>query len=228
MGVNKTDSNKVEPIDVSRVDSILGVVVNPNDSPITVSTSSNHIFVSTSGRYEVLVSDQEGAISTSDYITVSALGGVGMKATPDQNYILGRAAGSFNGKSNVLSSAVLTDSKGKKLTVHISKVVVEIAVGKNPLSRVSNGAPAVLSKAGQAIAGKTVSAIRLYLSAIIFIIGTIVAGSIMYAGVRSSISAIGRNPLSRRSIFRGMIGVSFTSVIVFLVSGFGVYLLLKL
>jgi hypothetical protein len=228
VGVTKSDSNKIEPIDVNRVNNMLGVVVSPNDSPITVSTASDHIFVTTSGRYEVLVSDQEGAIASSDYVTLSAIGGIGMKATADQSYILGRATGIFDGKSNVLSSMVLKDSSGKDRTVHIGRVLVEIAVAKNPLSRVSNGAPAVLSKAGQAIAGKTVSAIRLYLSAIIFVIGTIIAGAIMYAGVRSSITAIGRNPLSRRSIFRSMIGVSFTSVIVFLVSAFGVYLLLKL
>ena len=228
VGQNKSDPAKVEPIDINRLTSILGVVVNPNDSPITISDDKQHIFVTTAGQYDVLVSDQEGPISSSDYVTLSALGGVGMKATDAQSNILGRAAGSFNGKTNVLSTTVLKDEKGIQKTVHIARIKVEINIAKNPLAKNTDGTPAILSQAGKAIAGKSVSAIRLYLSAIIFIVGTIIAGSIMYAGVRSSIISIGRNPLSKRNILKSMLGVAVTSLIIFLISVVGVYLLLRL
>ncbi|CAN5382708.1 hypothetical protein BH10PAT3_BH10PAT3_2570 [soil metagenome] len=228
VGLNKSESSKVEPIDVSRQSNILGVVVNPNDSPITISDNTRHIFVSTSGRYEVLVSDQEGAISRSDSVTVSAIAGIGMKATELQSDVLGRAAQGFDGKTNILSTATLKDSSGKEKVVHIGRIPVEISIMKNSLAKQNNQAPALLNNAGQAIAGKAVSAVRLYLGAIIFIVGTIVAGAILYAGIRSSIISIGRNPLSRQSIFRSMIGVAFTSLFVFLISVIGVYLLLKL
>jgi hypothetical protein len=228
VGLSKSNSAKIEPIDVTRLTSILGVVVSPNDSPITISDDTQHIFVTTSGRYDVLVSDQDGPIAQSDYVTLSAISGIGMKANDEQSNILGRAAGGFDGKTNVLGSTVLTDAKGNQKTVHIARVPVEINIAKNPLAKKTDGAPTILSEAGTAIAGKTVSAIRLYLGAIIFVVGTIIAGAIMYAGVRSSIISIGRNPLSKRSILRSMLGVAFTSLIVFLISVIGVYLLLKL
>jgi hypothetical protein len=227
VAVERSEPEKVESIDVTRVQDILGVVVNPNDSPITISDDNQHIFVATSGRYDVLVSDQQGAIKASDYITVSSLAGVGMKADENQSNILGRAVSDFDGKSGVLSTVALTGGDGKQKTVHLARIQVEIAVAKNPLSRVSDNTPLFLGAAARAIAGKTVSPIRLYLSAAIFLVGIITAGAILYAGVRSSIIAIGRNPLSRRSIFRSLAGVTLTSFVVFLISAIGVYLLLK-
>lgn len=228
VGLTKADSGKVEPIDVTRLTTILGVVVNSNDSPITISDNSKNIFVTTTGRYDVLVSDQEGPIGTTDYITLSALGGVGMKATDRQSSIVGRATEVFDGQDNVLSTTVLKSANGKEQTVHLGRIKVDIGISKNPLAKSGSGAPAFLDKASIAIVGRVVSAVRLYLAAIIFIIGTVIAGAILYAGIRGSIIAIGRNPLGRRSIFRSMIGVAFTSIIVFLISVIGVYLLLKL
>jgi len=228
VGVTKSSADKVEAIDVNHISQILGVVVSSNDAPITVSSDNQHIFVATSGRYDVLVSDQQGAINNSDYITLSSLSGVGMKANENQPSILGRAASSFDGKTNVLSTTVLNDTKGAKITVHISRIPVEISVTRNPLARKSDNTPAFLGQAGRAIAGKSVSAIRLYLSALIFLAGTIIAGSIMYAGIRGSIISIGRNPLSKQSIFRSLFGVALTGFIVFLISAIGVYLILKL
>ncbi len=228
VGQTKVDATKVEPIDIRRITSILGVVVSPNDSPITISEDKQRVFVTTSGQYDVLVSDQEGSISQSDYVTVSSLGGVGMKATDAQSNILGRAAASFDGKTNIISTATLTDAKGVKKTVHMARIKVEINIAKNPLAKNTDGTPEILSKVGKAISGKSISAARLYLSAIIFIVGTIVAGSIMYAGVKSAIISIGRNPLSKRSILKSMLGVAFTSLIIFLICIIGVYLLLRL
>jgi len=129
---------------------------------------------------------------------------------------------------SILGSTVLTDAKGHQKTVNITRIRVEINIAKNPLSKTVDKTPAILSNAGRAIAGKTVSAVRLYLSAIIFIVGTIIAGSILYAGIKSSIIAIGRNPLSKQSILKSVLGVTVTSFMIFLVSVLGVYLLLRL
>lgn len=228
VGLTKADASKIEPIDVTRANDILGVVVAANDSPITLSGPNDRVFVATTGRYDVLVSDQQGAIKTADYITVSSLGGIAMKANDQQSTVVGRAGAAFDGKTNVLSSTTLTDGSGKARTVRITRIAVEVSIGKNPLAKADSGTPAILSKAGRAITGKTVSAVRLYLGTIIFIVGTVIAGAILYAGIHSSIISIGRNPLSRKSIFRSMIGVAFTSLIVFVISVIGVYLLLKL
>lgn len=228
VGVKETDPNKVEAISIDQLNRILGVVVNPNDSPITISSDSHHIFVSFTGRYEVLVSDQEGAISPNDFITVSSISGIGMRATVDQDTIIGRATGNFDGKSNVISTMSLKNKGGQDREVRIGRVPVELAIGKNPLAKNIDNTPAFLRAVGNAIAGKEVSAVRLYLGAAIFSIGTIVAGAILYAGISSGIISIGRNPLIRKSIFKSVLGVAVTSLLVFLISVLGVYLLLKL
>lgn len=227
VGLKADDPEKVEPLNVDQLDRILGIVVNANDSPITLSGEQEKVFVATVGRYDVLVSDQEGSISPSDYITASSLNGIGMRATFDQSEIVGRAMNGFNGKDGVVGTSELTDTQGNKRTVNIGRIEVDVAVSKNPLAKSAAVTPEWLGRIGQAIAGKSLSPARLYISAAIFIIGAFIAGAILYAGIRSSIIAIGRNPLSKKSILRGLLQVIFTSLIVFIISVAGVYLLLK-
>lgn len=227
VGLKKDDVNKVTAINFNELNHILGVVVAQNDSPITVSNNTQHIFVATSGRFDVLVSDQLGAIGVNDYVTLSSLAGIGMKANSNQSDIVGRAVGGFDGNTGVIGTVQLTDNDKQTRNVHIGRIAVELAVGRNPLARNSNGAPAFLSRAGEAIAGKNVSALRLYLSALVFIIGTLISGAVLYAGIKSSIIAIGRNPLGKRSILRSLTGVSITALFVFIMSIIAVYLLLK-
>ena len=210
------------------MDKMLGVVVNANDSPITLSNETEKVFVATVGRYDTLVSDQNGAIRQNDYISISHISGIGMKAGLNETSVLGRALASFDGKTNVESTSELSDSKGGKQIVHIGRVPVDIAISKNPIAISNSVSPQILSKIGQAIAGKDVTPVKIYMSAAVFIGGTIIAGSVLYAGVRSSITAVGRNPLSKKSILRGMVSVVFTSLIIFIIALGAVYLLLKL
>ena len=227
VGVKADDPEKVEAINVDQLDQILGVVVNANDSPITLSGNQEKVFVATVGRYDVLVSDQEGDISQGDYITVSSLNGIGMRATFEQSEIIGRAMAGFNGKDSIVGTSELTDTKGNRRTVNIGRIELDVALSKNPLAKSAAVTPEWLGKIGQAIAGKSLSPARIYISAGIFVIGAFIAGAILYAGIRSSIIAIGRNPLSKKSILRGLLQVIFTSLIVFIISVVGVYLLLK-
>ncbi len=227
VGLKEGEAEKVEPLNVDQIDRVLGVVVNANDSPITLSGEQEKVFVATVGRYDVLVSDQEGEVNVSDYVTLSSLSGIGMRATFEQSEILGRAITGFNGKDSVISTSTLKDTDGNEQKVNIGRIQVDIAVSKNPLAKSAAVTPEWLGKLGQAIAGKSLSPARVYLSAAIFIIGAFIAGAILYAGIRSSIIAIGRNPLSKKSILKGLLQVVFTSLIVFIISVFGVYLLLK-
>jgi hypothetical protein len=99
------DNTKVVPVSGKELQKIEGIVVAANDSPVTLSTDNStkqQVYVATTGRYDVLVSNQNGPIKTDDYISVSALDGVGMKATSSQSRILGKALSSFDGKSNTI------------------------------------------------------------------------------------------------------------------------------
>ncbi len=227
VGLSEDDPNKVELINVDQLDRILGVVVDANDSPITISGEQEKVFVATVGRYNVLVSDQNGAINPNDYVTVSSVNGIGMLATYEESEIIGRAIEGFNGKDNIISTAELVDTDGNRRPVNISRILVDVGISKNPIAKSAAVTPQWLGKIGQAIAGKSLSPARIYLSAGLFLVGAFIAGAILYAGIRSSIIAIGRNPLSKKSILRGLLQVIFTSLIVFIISVGGVYLLLK-
>lgn len=227
VGLAEDDPTKVEMVNLDKISHMLGVVVDANDSPITISGEEEKVFVATIGRYEVLASDQNGAINVGDYVTVSSVSGIAMLATYDESDILGRALSGFDGSSAVISTSTLKDTTGQERNVNIGRIEVDINIGNNPLAKSSAVTPEWLGRIGQAVAGKSVSPARIYISAAIFLVGAFIAGAVLYAGIRSSIIAIGRNPLSKKSILRGLLQVVFTSLIVFIISVVGVYLLLR-
>lgn len=223
------DPTKVEPADDGNAKRLHGLVVNPNDAPVTLSNEAQKNFVATVGRYEGLVSDQNGAVKAGDYITVSKVRGIGMRVDTKSENVIGKALEDFDGKSNVLSTTDLKDNGGVTQKVNIGRIMLDIGIGANPLAKPEEvNLPGFLKKATEAIAQKTVSPLRVYISLAILAASVAIAGSMLYAGVRSSMISIGRNPLSKQSITKSLMQVILTSFIVFIIGIFGVYLLLKL
>jgi len=226
--LQKDDATKIEALAQEDMDKMHGVVVDANDAPVTLSSDGQKVFVANVGRYEVLVSDQNGSIAIGDYITVSAVKGIGMKAGDKEPVIVGRATATFDGKSDVLGSTEIKVGEQNK-KVSIGRIQADLGVARNPLLKAKEpNMPEILKKATESIAGKEVSPAKAYTSVVIFIISSIISGSLMYSGIRSGIISIGRNPLSKKSIIRGMFQVIVTGLIIFLTGIFGVYLLLKL
>ncbi|HSD55938.1 MAG TPA: hypothetical protein VLA92_02180, partial [Candidatus Saccharimonadales bacterium] len=106
----------------------------------------------------------------------------------------------------------------------------EVTVAHNPLYEKEEdvGVPKILSKAAELVTNRPVSAFRIYASLAVFALSLIVAGCILYAGVRSGVTSIGRNPLAKKTIWRSMIQVTIMSLIVFVIGVFAVYLLLRI
>ena len=230
VGLKKDDPRMVEPISSNNAANTQGVVVAANDSAVLLGNDNEKVYVASGGRFKVLVSNQNGDINTGDYVAVSSIDGVGMVANSDNPIVLGKAITDYRSSdtNQVISTAKVKNSSGKEVQLSLGYVVVDISIGKNPLARNDNNLPAFLSKASETIAGKPVSATKIYISLIIMFLATAVAASLLYAGVRNSMIAIGRNPLSRKLIVRGLFQVVFIGLIVFLCGIFGVYLLLKL
>jgi hypothetical protein len=230
--LTKTDSTKVAALKANESKEMHGVVVAANDAAFTLTgdASKRQIFVATYGRYPVLVSDQNGQIKKGDLITISALDGVGMKAGGQQEVVLGKAVGTFDGHANVESTATLKDSTGNKKEVSIGRITVDIGISHNPLlsSGPAWGIAAYLQNISNGVAGKDVQPIRVYLSLILLIVTTAIAGFVLIGGVRSAVVSIGRNPLAKVAILRGLFQVILSSVIIFVLGLFGVYLLLRL
>lgn len=227
--LKKDDTTKVSSLVYEEMDTMHGVVVDANDAPVTLSAEGQKAFVATGGKYDILVSDQEGEIKAGDYISISSLNGIGMRATRAESHIVGRALGDFNGKDNVAGGTDVKDSNGDTKKVNIGRVSADISVSRNPsYGPPDPGIPSAIKKIAESIAGKEVSTTRMYLGLSIFILSSLVAGTLMYGGVKSGIISIGRNPLSKKSIIRGMLQVVLFGLIVFIIGLFGVYLLLKL
>lgn len=223
------DTSKVEPIKQASADKLFGVVVDSNDAPVTLSSDGKKVFVSTAGHYDVLVSTVNGEIKAGDYVSTSPIDGVGMKAGSKDPFIIGRALADFDSKSLRIGSTQVKDSSGKGREVSIGRVQTDIQVAGNPLLKSEEpNVPQILRKAAEAIAGKPVNAVRIYTGLFVFIVSTFVAAILMYGGVRSGIISIGRNPLGKKAIVRGMLQVIITGMIVFISGVFGVYLLLKI
>lgn len=224
------DISKVEAVSQKNVSDMFGVVVSSGNATVSLSTIGNaqQVYIATYGQYDVLVSTQNGGIKQGDFITLSALNGVGMKATSTSQLVIGKALQPFDG-SNGDGSAELKTSDGKQ-NVSLGHVRVEVSVAHNPLyeKQKDAGVPDFLSKAAELVTSRPVSAFRIYVSLAVMSLSLVIAGIILFAGVRTGMVAAGRNPLAKHSIVKNMITVTIMSLIVFAIGLFAVYLLLRI
>lgn len=226
------DAKQVKVSTKAELQNMFGVVVDRQQLPVTISNGDldNETFVAASGTYNVLVSTEGGTISSGDYVTLSSVNGVAMKAGTEEATVFGRSNASFDGKSSTLGTSTLKEKNGKSnKTVAIGVIPVTIDIKKNPNEKSTTAnLPDVLQRVGVAIAEKEVSPIRIYLSLAITAISLIAAIAVLYSGVRSGVISIGRNPMSKKSIFRALLEVILTSAMILIIGLFAVYLLLKL
>ena len=219
VALDKSATKSVKILPGGDSDHLFGVVIDPSDAPFTLQSDNSKVFVATSGSFQVLVSTIGGAIKPGDFMTSSNLSGIAQKASSEQPRILGQAVSGFDGTSNVI-----TTNGGAK----IGRVSVQINPQNNPLANNAVLVPSFLRKASVAVAGKSVPAIRIYAALGVFVFAAVVAVLVLWSGVRGSLIALGRNPLSRKAIFSGMYKVVFTGIGIFILGLAGVYLLLRI
>ena len=228
------DSNKVKVATQKELQNMFGVSVDRNQLTVTLSSGNlqNETFVAVSGTYNVLVSTQGGPINIGDYVTLSSVDGVAMKAgtLDQQGTVFGRAQAKFDGKGVTLGQTTLKDTTGKEASkVQLGSIPVTIDIRRNPNDKsTKTDLPEFLQRIGKAIAEKEVSPIRIYLSLGITAVSLIASIAVLYSGVRNSIVSIGRNPMSKKSIFRALLEIILTSILILVIGLFAVYLLLKL
>jgi len=219
VAVDQTNTTSVVAAPANDPNRIYGVIIDPKQATITLELNSKQVFVATTGNYPVLVSNFYGSISVGDYISVSDKDGIGARASSDQDYIVGQATQSFDGTKNVLSTY------GKSA---VGRINVNINAGKNPVLENQLALPGILKKTGTSLAGHTVAPVRIWGAFAVFLIAASIAVSVMWIGVRSAITAIGRNPLSQHSILMGLVQVILTALTIFIIGIFTVYLLLRI
>ncbi len=221
------DKAKVEPLPQEHETDLFGIVVSSSESPVNLSDpNTNQVFVATQGRYDVLVSNQNGEIRAGDNVVISAVKGVGMKVDELHRVLVGKALENFDGKSDAESSIKISDGR----TVSVGRIRVDISVKRNPsfTGDTIAGVPHALSRLAYAVTDKPVTAFRIYAGLAVIFLCVLVSGAILYSGIHGGMSAVGRNPLARKAIMRNMVGTTIMALIVVSIGLFAVYLILKI
>ena len=228
VALNPEDKNKVETLNSEREDDLFGVVVRSNDTALTITDDVTGVFVATSGRFEILVSNINGSISNNDYLAISSIKGIGMRADETQKLVIGKALQDidFSSSDEIISQFQVEDSSGRPFTVSVGRILAEIDIEPNPNAAENQGAPEFLVTFTETVAGKPVSSLRIYSALGVLVVGAAISGSLLYSAVKSSITSIGRNPLSRKSVLAGLAQVIIISSIILFSGLFAVYLIL--
>jgi hypothetical protein len=223
------DESKVESANQDAVERLYGVVVRSNETAVSLTVDTSGVLVATSGRFEMLVSNINGEIENGDYLTASPINGIAMRADNRQEKTIGQALQTFDttDANQILTTRVLTASDGQSRTVAVGRILADMDVRNNPLA-FGVQAPEVLIRIGESIAGGPVSVTRIWGALGVLVLSFATGGVIFYAGIRTSIISIGRNPLSKASVLRGFLQVTAISLAIFMIGGFAVYLILKL
>jgi len=224
---NEEEDTLVDGSNLDNIDRLFGVVVRSDESAVTLTIDTAGVYVATTGRFEIIISTIGGEIRTGDYITASSITGIGMKAGTSQELVIGQALQDFDttNSERILGTTTATAADGTKYDVVIGRVLADLDVKRNP--RLSQSAPELIVRFSELIAGKPVSLLRVYAAIAVLLVTAGLGGSMLYAGIRSAFVAIGRNPLSKKSVMHGMLQVVVTSMAIFLSGFFAIYLILK-
>lgn len=208
----------------NNLDRLFGVVILPADSAIRLQEEGEKTYVATVGEAVVFASDINGEIKPGDKLTISPISGVAMKAEIGTN-IIGIALDPLRFDSESHQGVKqLTNESGQTVNANIGTIGVQVQIAQGQ----GTGGFDFLNQVGQSVAGKQVSGTRLYAALLIFVLTTFVSGGILFGVFRSAITSIGRNPLSQKSVFRGMSYIAFVAMGIFVVGLGSSYLILIL
>jgi len=220
---NNTDDS-VTAATIENVNNIFGVVVNDNESPLSLSTGADkQIQIATDGVIGVLVSDINGDIQQGDPITASSISGVGMKATRNVK-IVGIAQGDLQ-EGRGQTQLIETGGEGSQ-EVTIGEVPVLVEVSAFFVEPDKTIIPPALQNIANTIAGREIRPLPIIISAGIFIVTLIAVASILFSMIRGSIISVGRNPMSQSAVYRNVMQMSVLVAGILGVSIVAIYLVL--
>ena len=202
-------ANAVEKATSNHAPQLLGVTASK--PLIALGSGNRQAQVVVSGLTSALVSNLNGNIKVGDKITASPIEGVGMKAGTSTE-IVGTA------ESNLAQSSTTTrevkDKSGKTVAVKVGLIDVQVDVSyyAAPQNRLDSIIPVFLLNLGSAIAGRSVSPMRILIGFCSLLVGFAIAGIMLQAGVRSGIISLGRNPLASGILRRSLIDVLATAL----------------
>lgn len=214
VALDAKSTGNVVVADINNTQRLFGVAVSPSSADISLGSGGNgQVQVATTGSATIFVATTNGPIHVGDYIAVSPIAGVGQKAV-GKSRVIGTAQVDFDGTGANANRRTI-DSGGGKKEVAIGQIPVVISVTEYNLDDGQNySVPPWLQNFSNVLAGKPVTPVRIIIAAIILIISMISVTVLLYAAVRNSIISIGRNPLSRGSVYKGMFQVLLIALVI--------------
>lgn len=203
----------------------IGVVVAPGDSSLSLGASSGQVQVVTSGQATVFVSTANGDIKSGDPIALSTIAGVGMKATA-AGRIIGIAQGSFTSQTPGAEPTTLGSGSSTR-QVYVGEIPLQVGVTAYSPQLTGSGVLGVVQNFANTVSGKPVTALRLLIAGAVVLVALISATVLLYSAVRNSIIAIGRNPLAKGSVLKGLAQILALVAVVVVVAGGVAYLVIK-
>ena len=173
-----------------------------------INQQPGQVNVENDGKVTALVSTLDGDIQVGDRISPSSIAGVGTKLKAN-GWVVGVAQASLSAKTSGAVVSSVTDSKGGKRNVVIARVPLIVRISyygatTPPKSSTDNTTkvPSSLQAAANSLAGKQASLVGVLLSFLLIAIGVFLAGQIITSAIRSSFSAIARQPLAKAVVTR--------------------------
>jgi len=187
----------------------IGVTVAPDQNIVTTGAESKQVYVQTTGEVDAFVSDLNGIPKKGDFLSISPLKGVLVKSDSLSGAsIVGAALEDFSEDS--LPSQTIEKS-GTAVSVKIDRMRISLDQKGQSFS---NEAESGLEKLGRSVTGRSVGEIRVVIALVIFLIVLISEGGIIYGAVSSAITALGRNPMARRTIIKELLRVIGIALVV--------------
>jgi len=223
VSINKDATGKVSLTSTENIDDLVGIVANSSLLQIGDAANSTTtpviLQVVTEGVVDALVSDINGDIKVGDKITASPVRGVGMRLTGNAQ-IVGISQGKFS--ESETTTREITSNDGSKTSIKIGRIPVRVSIGYysgNPTDEgTGNPDTPLIQRLANAIAGRETSTVRIAISFSLLIMGFVVMVVLLRTAVASSLTSIGRNPLSAEAIHKNFYAVAFIALGILLVA----------
>lgn len=219
VSLKKDSTDVVQLASTDNAVRLLGVA--DSDALVTISQGSSEAQIVLNGTTTALVSDINGTVHNGDKITPSPIAGVGMRATDS-----GQAVGTATSDAKGGKVQSITDNSGTKHDVHITRVSLQVSVGRYDAPS-SALLPPFLQGLANNIAGRDVNVVRVLVSTTLLVLGFASVLIIVFISVRSALISIGRNPLAAKDVRQGLYQVLTISFVVAATTGLAAYLILS-
>lgn len=223
----QSGSSQVEPAHSNGSSTTPLVGVATTKPLLELSTSGEKsVQVAVGGTAQALVSDINGPVAAGDKIAASPIAGIGMRAVSSAE-IVGSAQAGLSTVHTVTQT--IDDKTGKAVTVKVGLIPLAVSVGYYSAS--SGGTlgafiPPILQNLANTISGKAVSPLRVLISLLTLLLGSITVIVMLNTAIHSGIISLGRNPLAGSALRKGLVDVILAALGVLAVTFVIVYAIL--